>query len=574
MAAERAATPVRVADLRGPDDPATAREVLLSALQQFAAAAVLLSYPVIVGRAAGADTATVVSMVSLTLLASGVGAWLQARRGVVGSGFLCWPSASIVYLPPMLAAVELGGLPLAFGMLVFAALCEIAVAPLMRRLRPVFPAEIAGLVSLLVGITSGSVGLKLIVDGTQAAAHGGLSAALAVATVAMVAMVALNVWGRGLARICCVLIGGIIGVVAAFVAGLAAPADFLPAAGIPWIGLPDLRHLGWSFDVTLMLPFAVAAIASMLKTAGSVVVLDRATHPAWVRADMRQVSGGVLADGLAALTAGLIGAFGVNSSATATGLAVATRMHSRRVATAIAALCVIAALLPAIGWMLLQVPLPVLGAMLVFSAAFMIVNGLEIITSRMLDARRTLVVGLGLVAGLSVELVPDLAALLSPGARALFGTPLVLGTVVALALNLAFRLGATRTGRLTLAAGPRAAELDTLMSTLGAAWGARRDAVDRTRFGVVQAVELLREEAGVAGPIELRVSFDEFTVQVQLEWQGVPVVLSEQRPTPEEVVESEDGVQRLAGFLLRRVADRAQSTGRDGRARLVLAFEQ
>lgn len=288
---------------------------------------------------------------------------------------------------------------------------------------------------------------------------------------------------------------------------------------------------------------------------------------------MRGVSGGVLADGLATVVAGGIGGVGITSSSVSTGLAAATGMHSRRVAWAVAGVCAAIALVPVLGHLLQGLPAAVLGGMLVFSAAFMLVNGLQIATSRMLDSRRTLVVGLGMVAGLSVELVPALRALLSPSAQAMFGTPLVLGTLVALGLNLVFRVGVARTGRLRVEPGAfDSAAVDAWMQRLGAGWGARREVIERVRFGLVQAVETLRDQ-GVAGPIEASVSFDEFNVRVRASWAGTPLALPQHRPTDDEIIDDDAGAHRLAGFLLRRIADRVASTGRQGGATLVMDFE-
>src|SRR5690606_4900618 len=116
-----------------------------------------------VAQAAGASAQTTASFISLTLLATGAATLLQCHRfGPIGSGFLCWPSATVIYLVPSLAAAQAGGLSLVLGMTLVAALIQIALAPLMRRLRPVFPPEIAGIVVLLVGITSGAIGVRMI----------------------------------------------------------------------------------------------------------------------------------------------------------------------------------------------------------------------------------------------------------------------------------------------------------------------------------------------------------------------------------------------------------------------------
>jgi xanthine/uracil permease len=70
-----------------------------------------------------------------------------------------------------------------------------------------------------------------------------------------------------------------------------------------------------------------------------------------------------------------------------------------------------------------------------FSACSVFTNGLQIVTSRMLDARRTFVVGLGFMVGLAADLHPAFSRTLPATLRPLAGSFLVLGTVTALVLN-------------------------------------------------------------------------------------------------------------------------------------------
>ena len=44
-------------------------------------------------------------------------------------------------------------------------------------------------------------------------------------------------------------------------------------------------------------------------------------------------------------------------------------------------------------------------------------------------------------------------------------------------------------------------------------------------------------------------------------------------PTNEEILMSEDGQRRLAGFLLRRQADRVQASHRAGRSTILFHFD-
>ena len=183
--------------------------------------------------------------------------------------------------------------------------------------------------------------------------------------------------------------------------------------------VPGLAHPLWTFDTALALPFAVAALAATLRTMGDVTTCQRINDAEWTRPSLTSVSGGVLANGIATSAAGLLGTIGVNTLTSSVGLTAATGVASRRVAYAVAAMFVGLAFMPKIIAVFAIMPRPVLGATLLFAAAFVFVNGLQILTSRMLDIRRTLVIGLSFMAGLSVDFYPAYFAGLPAGAPAL-----------------------------------------------------------------------------------------------------------------------------------------------------------
>ena len=79
---------------------------------------------------------------------------------------------------------------------------------------------------------------------------------------------------------------------------------------------------------------------------GAVTSYQKLNDAAWVRPNMRSVSGGVLADGLATVGAGLFGSIGMNPSASSLGLTTATGVSSRRVALAIGGIFAVLAFLP------------------------------------------------------------------------------------------------------------------------------------------------------------------------------------------------------------------------------------
>ncbi|VTU13466.1 uracil-xanthine permease family protein [Variovorax sp. RA8] len=547
---------------------------IFSGLQHVGLMSIFLVYPVLIAQAAGSTAEVAAAMVSATLIAMAVGTVLQVITvGPIGSGYLCQPSPSVVYIVPSLIAARSGELSAVFGMTILAGLFEMALSRVLPRLRALFTPEITGLVVLLAGISVGVVGLRTALGGPQADTQPAqIDLLLGLGTLAL--MVALNVWGRGRMRVFSVLIGLGAGCLIGAALGRLDVHDVARVAAAPLLAFPALGPVGWSFDATLVLPFLIASVAAVLKVIGNVTTAQKASQAGWVRADMRSISRGVLADGLGAVAAGSLGAPGINSSTAAVGLATATGVVSRRIGWSVAAILLLFAFMPKLGMLFNLIPRPVLGAALVFSSTFIVINGLLIMTSRLLDARKTLVIGLAIVFGLAVEIFPGLLVVLPASMRPSFGNSLVLGTLVGLGLNLLFRIGLRRSVSMTVAPGavdPIA--LERFLDEHGAAWGARSDVIARAKFNLVQSVETLVSLGVISGPLEIEASFDEFNLDLQVSYEGADLELPHQRPTVDEIVDSDDGERRLAGFLLRTFADRVTSRRSGLRASVGFHFD-
>jgi xanthine permease XanP len=74
------------------------------------------------------------------------------------------------------------------------------------------------------------------------------------------------------------------------------------------------------------------------------------------------------------------------------------------------------------------------------------------------------------------------------------------------------------------------------------------------------------------GP-EIDARFDEFNLDVRIHYADAPLVIAEQRPSPRTIMASEDGERLLAGYLLRRSADRVSSRAAGERAEIHLHYD-
>jgi NCS2 family nucleobase:cation symporter-2 len=545
---------------------------LVCGLQHAGLMSMFLLYPVLVAKAAGASADVAADLVSLTLIAMAAGTLLQVIPfGPIGSGYLCQPIPSIVYLVPSLIAARYGGLALVFGMTMAAGVFEMVLSRAMRRLRPIFPPEIVGLVILLVGIATGLVALRVGFGEGQAPLR---PVELWIGLGTLLLMVVLNVWGGKYLRIFCVLIGMAVGYAVAMAFGTFSEADARAISHAELLAAPSFSHVSWAFDAAMAVPFAVAAVAATLKVMGNVTTSQRANSADWVRPDMNSVSRGVLADGLGTIVAGAIGAQGLNSSPTVVGLASASGVLSRYVAYPVAGILVVLAFLPKVGALFYLMPHTVAAAALVFSSTFIIVNGLQVMTSRLLDSRKTLLIGLALIAGLAVDAQPALVKLLPTAWQPILGTSLVLGTLVGLGLNMAFRMGTRRVKSLQI--DPRAVDPELVHEFLqasGEQWGARADVIERAKFNLAQSIETIVEGCDPEGPLAVDATFDEFNVDIRVSYQGPLLELPTKRPSNDEIMETEEGHRRLAGFMLRRFADRVSSSHRNGRSTVTFHFD-
>jgi NCS2 family nucleobase:cation symporter-2 len=542
----------------------------MSAIQHIAVMAITLIFPLILARESGMNPAQTLDLVSLSMLGLGFTTiCLSIRSRFIGSGYLSPAAYTAIYLGPTMFALRRGGLDLVFGMTIVAGCIQLVVAPLLRRMRALLPPEIAGLVIAIVGLSLASIGVQysLGIEGTQPINID----YVIVAGISLATMSILNIWTKGYGRMFSVLIGIAMGYVASAAIGILDFKAIMAAGGSQIIRIPHLDHIGWSFDLYLLAPFVVAALAATLRAMGDISNAQRLNDSDWVRPSFRSLAGGISANGLSMIFCGLIGSFGVNSYSSSIGLSGATGVTSRSVGYAIGGGFAVLAVVPSAAAVFASMPRPVMGAALFFTAAFVLTSGMQMITARMLDARKNVVIGFSFAMAVVADvyhtaLTTNMPVVLQP----IFGNSLVLGTVCAVVLNLITRLGVRQRVAIQISGSSNREAAEHFLSENGARWGARRDVVSRATFGVVQLLEVLGEsDRGV----EIDASFDEFNLDVHVRYVGTPLEIPEIRPTPRQIMASDDGERLLAGFLLRRSADRIATRINGGTTEVTLHYD-
>src|SRR5690606_39626618 len=103
---------------------------------------------------------------------------------------------------------------------------------------------------------------------------------------------------------------------------------------------------------------SLVCVLSQLDTLGSVIMMDKMDDADWKRANMQSVAGGIKANGIGDLAAGMLGGFPTATCSANIALAYASRSTARVVGLAAAGLLALVAFLPQLTMALTLVPAP------------------------------------------------------------------------------------------------------------------------------------------------------------------------------------------------------------------------
>jgi NCS2 family nucleobase:cation symporter-2 len=553
--------------------------LILSTAQQTAAtAAISFATLIAVLDAAHVDVDTASNALRVSMIALGLVTALQCLRWrLIGTGYLVPAVFATSYLPGMMMAAGIGGLPLVFGMTMFAGVVQTAMAFALPRLRPFFPTEITGFVVFMIGLGMGIIGIRAMAgvgDDGAAMVPRADSALLGLSTLAVI--VTVSVWGGGPARTFSVLLGIVAGYLLALAMGLLDLSVFAnhPSSG-SFLSLPGIMATAPRFSASpaLLLPFVVGALACSLRAIGDVTTSQKINDSQWRRPDMATIEGGILACGLGNIVSGLIGSIGANTSSSGVGLAAASGVASRRVGYAMAALLLVLAFIPGIAMGLAVMPRPVLGAVMLFTGCLVIMNGLQMIMSRVIDMRKTIVVGVSMVLGIGHDIFPELFRHAPTWIAPFVESSVVISIVMALLLNFLFRFGVRKTVTTSFHPDAEAGQLlYTFLQQQGGAWAARQDVIQRAIRGLCEFAEVAPALVAADRRVAVTASFDEYLLTIEISWTGQPFEVARVLPSEDELLEDDSAMFRLSSILIARAADRIAVKTEGTGQRLVLTF--
>ncbi len=556
----------------GRDDRLPVPRLIGLALQHLILLLMFLVYPVMAARGLGLSDNAELPFLTMAILAVGAGTILQSLPAPWGSGHLHVHQPSPIFLPLVLQTLPFGGLAALAPMVVAAGILQLAAARILPWLRKAFPPEVIGIVVVLLGISLVPGALERCLE---QGVRGDAASSPIVAGVTLATIVGTAVYGRGLLRLFSLMIGAAVGVGLSIAFGLFAPSDLRRLAETPVFALPAIRFDGWIFNWHLLPLVVLIACVHTLDALGAHVSAQKLADADWQRTDMRVAERAVRAVGAGNILAGLAGGYPAGLSSSSVGLSFTSGAVAWRIGVLTGALGIVCAFIPKIAMFLAVLPDPVVGAIVLNAAAFMIAAGMELIFSRMLNTRRIFMVGLAVIGGLAALLRPELAVAAPDWLKPVMGSPLFVGSLLAVGLNLLFRIGIAEKEAITLRLGDSLPiRLRDFFERKGQEWGLRRALVDHAQLGTMQAVETLFD-SGILGlpAVEVSMRYDDVHMNVAISYDGQPLPIGAGRPTPEQLLEDDDALLRMTAHIVAGLADGSRMRVEGTTCRLELRFD-
>ena len=326
----------------------------------------------------------------------------------------------------------MGGGILGYGAIMGASIIggfmETVLGAFLKPLRRFFPSVVTGTVVLSIGLSLIGVGINSFGGGNSASDFGSAENLL-LACLVLVVILFFKHWTKGVLSSSSILIGIIVGYIAAIIMGCVLPHTGVTADGVEytkswvlnwdkvaeasWFAVPKIMPVKPVFDARAIVPVLIMF-----------VVTDK------------ELSGGVMCDGLGSTLAALFGVLPNTSFSQNVGLVAMTKVVNRIALASGAVFLILCGLIPKLGALISIMPQSVLGGAAVMMFSSIIVSGIQLITKEPLTPRRLTIVSVALGVGYGMGANTAVLAQMPETIQLVFGgSGIVPAAIVAILLN-------------------------------------------------------------------------------------------------------------------------------------------
>ena len=409
------------------------------------------------GIASGTEFADVqIALLQNAMLIAGVVTLIQLYAiGPIGGKvpIIMGTSSGFIGVCSSVASVMGGGV-LGYGAImgasVIGGLFESVLGFLLKPLRKFFPAVVTGTVVLSIGLSLIGVGVNSFGGGNSAKDFGSVENLL-LGLVVLIVIIVLKHGTKGMTSASSILIGIIVGYIIAAIMGVVLPTTGIDADGVEytkawvlnwdkvaqasWFAVPKIMPIKIVFDARAIVPVMIMFIVTAVETVGDISGITEGGIGR--EATDKELSGGVICDGLGSSLAALFGVLPNTSFSQNVGLITMTKVVNK-FSIAIGGLFLIACgLFPKLAAIISIMPDSVLGGAAVMMFSSIVVSGIQLVTKNPVTARSVTILSVALGLGYGLGANTAILQHMPEQIQLIFGgSGIVPAAVVAILLNI------------------------------------------------------------------------------------------------------------------------------------------
>ncbi|UHQ96182.1 uracil-xanthine permease family protein [Natrinema halophilum] len=406
-------------------------EALLLGLQHVSAMFVpTIAVAIIVAGAVGVSSGDTTYLIQMVLVFSGLATLVQVFPfGPVGAKLPIVMGTSFAFVGAAIAIGSQYGLDAVFGAVVIGALVEILIGWQYDRIKTLFPPLVTGLIVMILGLYLIPVGMDYMAGGVGASDYGSYTN-LGLALLVLGVTVGMNLFMDGIWRLLSILIGIVVGYIAAVALGV---VDFSTVADAGWFALPIPGRFGFQFEPVAILTITAIHITAAIESIGDMsgITAAEGRNP-----DNDEISGGLFVDGLGSSIGAIFGAFPLTTFSQNVGIINFTGVMSRYVVGISGAVLLVLGFIPKVSAVVATIPSAVLGGAVIVMFGMVMASGLRLIfLNERMNRRNMVIIAVSIGLGLGVEVRAEIFEAMPTGVRIFFGNAIIMTAICAVLLN-------------------------------------------------------------------------------------------------------------------------------------------
>ena len=368
-----------------------------------------ITVPIIIAGIFGQTPEQKIFLIQMALFVAGVATVIQTvGYGRIGSRLPIIQGTSFAFIPVM-APFAKAGLGAVFTAAFIGGIFQMWIGRILKPIRHLFPPLVTGIVVLMIGISLLKVGFMYAGGGgwllnNKPEVFGNSNHLIISFTVLIVALWA-NQKGKGMVSSASILIGMVAGYIVAMMMGM---VNYGKIAGADWFAFPMPLQYGIDFVPGAIILMLFMAVVTTIETIGdiSATTMGGASR----EATDKELSGGIMADGLGTAFGSLFNAMPNTSYSQNAGLVAFTGVISRHVGTVAGVILILMGLFPKLGGIIAAMPESVIGGAAIIMFGLITSAGIKLVAQSEMSQRNLLILGLSLSFGIGMSLLPQFVA--------------------------------------------------------------------------------------------------------------------------------------------------------------------